>query len=208
MATDARIAAVSGTGLPVRGDDIDTDRIIPARYLKAVTFEGLGEHAFQDERVAADGSRTGHPLDDPRYAGANVLFVNRNFGCGSSREHAPQALYRYGIRAIVGGSFAEIFAGNCLMIGLPAVTSERVGEWQDRLQAAPDTPVRVDLEARAITLGDDRYPLEMPEAARRSLVSGTWDATAALLAGDERIGATAARIPYLGWSTHAAGGSA
>ncbi len=208
MAAEARITVVRGTGVPVRGDDIDTDRIIPARYLKAVTFEGLGERAFQDERVDAAGSRTGHPLDDPRYAGASVLFVNRNFGCGSSREHAPQALYRSGIRAIVGASFAEIFAGNCLMIGLPAVTSERVGEWQDRLEAAPDTPVRVDVAAASIALGGDEYPLEIPEATRRSLVSGTWDSTAALLAGDERIAAAAARIPYLGWRTHAAGGSA
>ena len=199
MTGDARITAVSGTGVPIRGDDIDTDRIIPARYLKAVTFEGLGGHAFQDERVAADGSRKGHPLDDPRYAGASVLFVNRNFGCGSSREHAPQALYRSGIRAIVGGSFAEIFAGNCLVMGLPLVTSDRVGEWQDRLQAAPDTQVRVDLEAGTITLGGDTWPVEMPEATRRSLVAGTWDSMAALLAGDAAIGATAARIPYLQW---------
>lgn len=207
MAADARIAAVSGTGVPVRGDDVDTDRIIPARYLKAVTFEGLGEHAFRDERIAAGGSGAAHPLDDARYAGASVLFVNRNFGCGSSREHAPQALYRYGIRAIVGASFAEIFAGNCLMIGLPAVTSERVGDWQDRLEAAPETPVRVDVQAASITLGGDQYPLEIPAAARRSLVSGTWDSMAALLAGGERIGAAAARIPYLGWRRQAPGGS-
>ena len=159
----------------------------------------MGDHAFQDVRVAADGSRKGHPLDDPRYAGAQVLFVNRNFGCGSSREHAPQALYRSGIRAIVGGSFAEIFAGNCLVMGLPLVTSDLVGAWQDRLQAAPDTPVRVDLEAGTITLGGDTYPVEMPEATRRSLVAGTWDSMAALLAGDEAIGAAAARIPYLQW---------
>lgn len=207
MAADARITAVGGTGVPVRGDDVDTDRIIPARYLKAVTFEGLGEHAFRDERIAAGESGAAHPLDDARYAGASVLFVNRNFGCGSSREHAPQALYRYGIRAIVGASFAEIFAGNCLMIGLPAVTSERVGDWQDRLEAAPETPVRVDVQAASITLGGDEYPLEIPAAARRSLVSGTWDSMAALLAGGERIGAAAARIPYLGWRQQATGGS-
>ena len=203
MSTDARITAVSGTGVPVRGDDIDTDRIIPARYLKAVTFDGLGDHAFQDERVASDGSRKGHPFDDPRYAGASVLFVNGNFGCGSSREHAPQALYRSGIRAIVGGSFAEIFAGNCLVMGLPLLTSDLVAEWQDRVEAAPDTPVRVDLEECTITLGGDTWPVKMPEAARRSLVSGTWDSTAALLAGDRAIGATAARIPYLEWRTSA-----
>ena len=208
MASEARITTIAGTGVPVRGEDIDTDRIIPARYLKAVTFEGLGEYAFQDERVAADGSRKGHPLDDPRYAGASVLLVNRNFGCGSSREHAPQALYRSGIRAIVGGSFAEIFAGNCLVMGLPLVTSDLVGEWQDRVEAAPDTPVRVDLEAKTISLGDDRYPVEIPDATRRSLVSGTWDSMAALLAGDAQIGATAARMPYLRWQTHAAGGRA
>ena len=203
MSADARITAVSGTGVPVRGDDIDTDRIIPARYLKAVTFEDLSDHAFQDERVAADGSRKGHPFDDPRYAGAQVLFVNGNFGCGSSREHAPQALYRSGLRAIVGGSFAEIFAGNCLVMGLPLLTSDRVSEWQDRIEAAPDTPVRVDLEQSTITIDRDTYPVDMPETARRSLVAGAWDSTAALLAGDQAIGATAARIPYLQWRTSA-----
>lgn len=203
MASEVRITVVEGTGIPVRGEDIDTDRIIPARYLKAVTFEGLGEFAFQDERVAADGSLKGHPLDDPHYAGASILFVNRNFGCGSSREHAPQALYLSGIRAIVGGSFAEIFAGNCLMIGLPAVTSELTGKWQDRLEAAPDTLVRVDLQTKTIVMGDERCPVEIPESTRRSLVSGTWDSTAALLAGHAEIGATAARIPYLRWRRNA-----
>ena len=199
MASEALITTITGTGIPILGDDIDTDRIIPARYLKAVTFDGLGEHAFQDERVAADGSRKGHPLDDPRYAGARVLFVNRNFGCGSSREHAPQALYRSGIRAIVGGSFAEIFAGNCLVMGLPLVTSDRVSEWQDRLKVEPHVPVSVDLVEQTIMLGDDAYPIEMQEAARRSLISGTWDSTAALLIGEEEIASAESRIPYLQW---------
>ena len=199
MANEALVTTITGTGIPILGDDIDTDRIIPARYLKAVTFDGLGDHAFQDERVAADGSRKGHPLDDPRYAGARVLFVNRNFGCGSSREHAPQALYRSGIRAIVGGSFAEIFAGNCLVMGLPLVTSDRVSEWQDRLKVEPHVPVSVDLVERTIMLGDDAYPIEMQEAARRSLISGTWDSTAALLIGEEEIASAESRIPYLQW---------
>ncbi len=148
MNADGRIITISGSGIPVRGDDIDTDRIIPARYLKSVTFEGLGEVAFQDERVGGDGLRKAHPFDEPRYSGARVLFVNRNFGCGSSREHAPQALFRFGIRAIVGGSFAEIFAGNCLMIGLPVVTSEFAGEWQDRIEQMPNTTIRIDIEAK------------------------------------------------------------
>lgn len=199
MVNEARITKISGAGVPVRGDDIDTDRIIPARYLKAVTFEGLGGVAFQDERVAANGSLKGHPFDDPRYTGAQILFVNRNFGCGSSREHAPQALHLFGIRAIVGGSFAEIFAGNCLMIGLPTVTSEFTADWQDRVEAIPDTPVHVDLEDKTISLGDDLYPVEIPESTCRSLITGAWDSTTGLLAGELEIKATASRIPYLQW---------
>lgn len=199
MDRDARIITISGGGIPVRGDDIDTDRIIPARYLKSVTFEGLGEVAFQDERVGSDGLRKAHPFDDSRYAGARVLFVNRNFGCGSSREHAPQALFRFGIRAIVGGSFAEIFAGNCLMIGLPIVTSDLASEWQDRVEQVPNTMVHIDIETKTISLDEDRYAVAMPEETRRSFVSGAWDSTAALLANGAQIGATAKQIPYLQW---------
>src|SRR5687768_3769426 len=117
-----RITRVDGRGLPMRGDDIDTDRIMPARFLRSVTFEGLEQHVFEDERsgsAAGEGARQQHPFDDPRYRGASILVVNRNFGCGSSREHAPQALHRSGIRAIIGESFSEIFFGNSLMIGLP-----------------------------------------------------------------------------------------
>jgi len=199
MNADGRIITISGSGIPVRGDDIDTDRIIPARYLKSVTFEGLGEVAFQDERVGGDGLRKDHPFDEPRYSGARVLFVNRNFGCGSSREHAPQALFRFGIRAIVGGSFAEIFAGNCLMIGLPVVTSEFAGEWQDRIEQVPNTTIRIDIEAKTISLDEDLYTVDMPEETRRSFVSGAWDSTAALLANDAQISMTAKQIPYLQW---------
>src|SRR5919197_6455079 len=122
MSEIVKITQVSGTAVPIRGNDIDTDRIIPARYLKEVTFARMGDYPFFDERFDPSGNKKDHPFNDPEYKGASILFVNKNFGCGSSREHAPQALYRFGINAIVGESFAAIFAGNCTMMGLPAVT--------------------------------------------------------------------------------------
>src|SRR5919198_3037879 len=143
------ITHIAGRGLPVRGDDIDTDRIMPARFLRVVSFEGLERHVFEDDR-AADPS---HPFNDPRYAGAAVLVVNANFGCGSSREHAPQGLARFGIRAIVGESFSEIFQGNAAMLGLPCFTaaSADVTQMQTMIETAPDTPIEADVATGAIT---------------------------------------------------------
>jgi 3-isopropylmalate/(R)-2-methylmalate dehydratase small subunit len=184
----------------VRGDDIDTDQIIPARFLAAITFEGLGEHAFQDLRFRPDGTPKGHPFDDRRYAGAEILIVNRNFGCGSSREHAPQALVRWGIRALVGESFAEIFFGNCVALGVPAVCARREDllRLMDAVELDPAQPLALDLER--MTLASPRVgaiPVEMPAGARRELLDGTWDATRALLVARAEIARTAARLPYL-----------
>ena len=164
MSDSAVIARIAGRGMPVRGDDIDTDRIIPARYLREITFDGLGPHAFEDERRALNGA---HPMDDPRFADAGVLVVNRNFGCGSSREHAPQALLRRGIRAIVGESFAEIFFGNCVAIGLPCVTMtpEHVESLQALLDEAPDTELTVDVEAERVATDHGGYPAAIPASA-------------------------------------------
>ena len=150
----SRITAVEGTALPVRGDDIDTDRIMPARFLRAVTFDGLEQHLFEDERAGSDaGDRAAsqHPFDDRRYRQASILLVNRNFGCGSSREHAPQGLHRWGIRAVVGESFSEIFFGNSLIIGLPCVTASPgdVRQLMDRVEKQPDARLRIDLQAGA-----------------------------------------------------------
>ena len=197
--SDAVRALTTGRAIPMPGNDIDTDRIIPARYLKNVTFDGLGEAAFIDERAADRKAGRTHPFDDPRYEGGSILLVGRNFGCGSSREHAPQALQRFGIRALVGVSFAEIFAGNCTVLGIPAVRAADADV--ERLQALveqhPETEVSVDLEAGTVAGGALQFAAHMPDGARHALVRGTWDSTTLLLANRDRIDATAARLPYL-----------
>ena len=198
--SDAIRAVTVGRAIPLPGNDIDTDRIIPARYLKAITFDGLGKAAFIDERAAErDAGRT-HPLDDDRWTGGSILLVGRNFGCGSSREHAPQALQRFGIRALVGESFAEIFSGNCTVLGIPAVRAAAADI--ERLQALveqdPSTEVTVDLEAQTVTARSLQCPATLPEGARHALVRGTWDSTTLLLANRGQIAATTTRLPYLG----------
>ena len=198
--TTAMRGLTTGRAIPMPGNDIDTDRIIPARYLKNVTFDGLGEAAFIDERAAERKAGRTHPFDDARHAGGSILLVGRNFGCGSSREHAPQALQRFGIRALVGESFAEIFAGNCTVLGIPVVRAEAadIKRLQELVGQHPETKVTVDLEARTVTAGDLQCPATLPEGARLALVRGTWDSTTLLLAGRDRIAATAGRLPYLG----------
>ena len=197
MSSERRL--IEGTGIPLPGNDIDTDRIIPARYLKSITFEGLGENVFKDERFDANGAPKPHPLNDPRYRGGSVLLVNQNFGCGSSREHAPQSLLRYGIHAIVGESFAEIFAGNATVIGMPCVRASGadVGQLMNCVQEHPDVVLRVDLEHKQIKAGDLVVVVEMPEAARSGLMHGTWDTTAMLLEHRDAIAAVAGRLPYI-----------
>jgi 3-isopropylmalate/(R)-2-methylmalate dehydratase small subunit len=193
---DAKVTRVDGRGCVLRGDDIDTDRIIPARFLRCVTFDGLGEHAFEDDRQQAKGN---HPLDDDRFAGARILIVGRNFGCGSSREHAPQSLWRHGFQAFVGESFAEIFFGNCVALGLPAVTMTRVelDRLMDAVELDPSQELALDLAAGTITSRAGAQKIAMPDGAKRSLLEGTWDATAVLLEATEATRATAARLPYV-----------
>jgi 3-isopropylmalate/(R)-2-methylmalate dehydratase small subunit len=186
---------LTGRGLPVAGNDIDTDRISPARFLKAVTFEGLGEHAFEDARK----QNPEHPFNAPVYKGASVLVVGQNFGCGSSREHAPQALMRWGIRAIVGGSFGEIFFGNCVMLGIPCLTVSQADlEWLQReIGRAPQTAITVDVERQEVRFGDRVIRAAIPDGPRKQLVEGTWDSTAVLLEAGAAIEATAAKLPYV-----------
>ena len=200
---DLMRALVSGRGLPLRGDDVDTDRIIPARYMKGVSFEGLGEFAFRDARFDEGGKPKDHPFNDPRFKGASVLVVNRNFGCGSSREHAPQALARSGIRAIVGESFAEIFAGNCVSLGIPAaaVSPDASRELQGLVEADPSLVIELDLEARVIKAGPRSFALAMAESHRKALVTGLWDSTAELLPGAAATRELASRLPYLSWAS-------
>jgi len=194
---------VTGRGIPLPGDDIDTDRIIPARFLREITFEALGKYAFQDERFDESGKPKPHPLNDPRWKGGSILVVGRNFGCGSSREHAPQSLMRMGIAAFVGESFAEIFSGNCTALGLPAarVSHEDGQAIAGLVQADPGAAITMDLDSQAITVGARRFSFTMPDADRRSLLTGEWDSTSVLLANEKAIKATATRIPYVsGWA--------
>jgi len=203
MATSGYVRAlVSGRAIPLRGDDVDTDRIIPARYMKGVSFEGLGEYAFRDARFDESGRPKEHPFNEGRFSGASILVVNRNFGCGSSREHAPQALARAGITALVGESFAEIFAGNCVTLGLPAVgvAAEAARKLQDMVEADPSLTVEVDLESREVRAGSSRFPLAIAESHRKALASGLWDSTAELLPGLDAARALAARLPYSKWA--------
>ena len=191
---------VSGTGIPVRGNDIDTDQIIPARFMKVVTFDGLGEFAFFDLRFDDEDNEKEHPFNEPQYQDANVLVVNSNFGCGSSREHAPQALMRWGIDAVVGESFAEIFAGNCLALGIPTVTAdqETVETIQDWVAENPDGDTDVDVAAETVTYGDTTVDVAVDDAQRKALVEGIWDTTALMKANENAIAETAANLPYVG----------
>jgi 3-isopropylmalate/(R)-2-methylmalate dehydratase small subunit len=195
----AEIREITGRAVAVRGNDIDTDRIIPARYMKELTFDSLGAYSFYDQRFNASGKATDHPFNDPRYRNASILLVNKNFGCGSSREHAPQALKRWGIRAVVGESFAEIFAGNCSAIGIPTLTVgfEQIEALMRQVEVNPGTQLRIDLESRTLQVGDSRLPFSLPESQARVLLNGTWDTTTTLLKGMKEIQAIAARLPYV-----------
>ncbi len=190
-----RIVTLSGRAIPLRGNDIDTDRIMPARYLRAVSFEGLEGHLFEDDRKA----NPQHPFSDPRHAGAAILIVNRNFGCGSSREHAPQGLARYGIRAIVGESFSEIFQGNSAMLGLPCFAADpaAIEQLQTLIERTPDVVVEANVESGAITAGPLRVAGSVSPALRDGFVSGRWNPTAMLLDRFDEVRAIANRLPYV-----------
>jgi 3-isopropylmalate/(R)-2-methylmalate dehydratase small subunit len=192
----AAITKVTGRGLPLRGDDLDTDRIMPARFLRAVTFEGLERHVFEDDR-AADPQ---HPFNDRRYQGAAILIVNRNFGCGSSREHAPQGLARFGIKAVVGESFSEIFLGNAAVLGMPCVTADHqaIDALQSLIERAPETSIGMNVETGSVTAGELRLEGAIPLALRDAFVSGQWNPTAMLLERFEDVREVASRLPYIG----------
>jgi 3-isopropylmalate/(R)-2-methylmalate dehydratase small subunit len=189
------ILNVSGRGLPVRGNDVDTDRIMPARFLVSVSFEGLERHLFEDDRKADPT----HPFNDARYAGASILIVNANFGCGSSREHAPQGIARLGISAVIGESFSEIFQGNAAMIGLPcfAADHDAVGRLQTLVERTPDAIITADVQSGAITAGSLRIEATLPHAMRDAFVSGQWNPTAMLLDRFEEVKAVARQLPYI-----------
>src|SRR5438128_4488322 len=189
------IRSISGRGLPLRGNDIDTDRIMPARFLRAVSFEGLERHLFEDDRAA----NAAHPFNDPRYAGASILVVNANFGCGSSREHAPQGLVRAGIRAVVGESFSEIFQGNAAMLGLPCFVAshDAVDRLQALIETTPDVAITADVASGEIAAGTMRIAATLPSALRDGFVSGQWNPTLMLLDRFEEVRGVADRLPYI-----------
>jgi 3-isopropylmalate/(R)-2-methylmalate dehydratase small subunit len=189
------VVTASGRGLPLRGDDIDTDRIMPARFLVAVSFEGLERHLFEDDRKAD----ARHPFNDARYAGASILIVNANFGCGSSREHAPQGLVRAGVRAVVGESFSEIFQGNAAMLGLPCFRADHdaVERLQTLVESTPDVAITADVASGSIAAGPLTLTASLPAALRDGFLSGQWNPTATLLDHFEEVRAVAARLPYI-----------
>jgi len=196
---DTRIHRIAGRGISIRGDDIDTDQILPARYLTAITFAGMEAYAFKDARAAAKVQGDAHPLDQPRFTGGSLLFVNRNFGCGSSREHAPQSLHRRGIAAVIGESFGEIFAGNCVSIGMPCVQAEAetIAALQQINETAPQTEFVLDLIGQTITAGTQVFAITLTEGRRRQFLEGTWDPTAVLLAAGPLIEQTLAEALHL-----------
>jgi len=194
-----RIVKMSGTGLPLRGNDIDTDRIIPARFLRSVSFEGLEEHLFEDDIAQATAQSGGHALTDSRFTGASILVVNRNFGCGSSREHAPQAIRRKGFTAVVGESFSEIFFGNSVALGMPCVTASAadIDRLQSAIEARPSARIELDIAALQLRCDQLQIGVALPAAARESFLDGSWDGTALLLDRYEDVERTAQRLPYL-----------
>ncbi len=189
------IREIRGRAIPLPGNDIDTDRIIPGRFLRCVTFEGLEEHVFEDDRQQYKD----HPFNQERYRGASILIVERNFGCGSSREHAPQALFRWGIRAIAGISFGEIFFSNCTAIGIPCLTLDAAdAHWLlETVSHHPDQELNIDLETVTIRMGERTLRATMPEGARQQFLQGTWDSTQTLLEAGEAIDRLARRLPYI-----------
>ena len=194
-----KITQIAGTGVHVPGDDVDTDRIIPARFMKCVTFDGLGEYAFYDERFEEDGRPKSHPIDNPKYAGATILLAGRNFGCGSSREHAPQALYRHGFRAVLAESFAEIFFGNSITLGMPCLVMDGrdIRALAALIDEAPQTEINIDIPNGEVSMADVGFPAKLPDHAREALVDGRWDAIADLLEGLDAVKATADKLPYM-----------
>ena len=191
-----KVVKVTGRAIPVIGDDIDNDRIIPARYLKEITFSKMGEYPFFDERFNADGSRKDYVFNDDRFQEASILLTNANFGCGSSREHAPQALYRWGIKAIVAESFAEIFAGNCVMLGIPAVVASKsdIAKLQAMTARNPNVEFSINLHDMTITAENFSVSVTMPASIRKTLVEGTWDSISMMLENTDRVETVSERL--------------
>lgn len=195
----SKILQLNGTGIVIRGNDIDTDQIIPARYMTAITFEGIEEFAFYDVRNNSDGTKKEHPFNDPTFKDATIMIVNSNFGCGSSREHAPQTIMRHGIQAILGESFAEIFAGNCTTLGIPVLNlnSEDINEIQHAVKQNPQIKIEIDIVHSKVLVSNKTYHADIPPQIQKTLTQGTWNTTDILLANTKEIQATYERLPYV-----------
>ena len=194
-----KIREVNGRSVYVPGNDIDTDRIIPARFMKCVTFDGLGEYLFYDVRKDSEDNDKDHPLNEPRFSGSSILISNANFGCGSSREHAPQALYRYGFRAVIAESFAEIFFGNCCALGMPCVvaTQENIRSLAKLINDVPETEVSIDVVNSEVCAGDLKFSVEIPAGAKEALTDGRWDPIAELQEAEDSIDDLVIQLGYL-----------
>ncbi|ERH06397.1 MAG: 3-isopropylmalate dehydratase small subunit [Halonotius sp. J07HN4] len=196
MSGENHITEVGGTGVPIPGDDIDTDQILPARFMKEVTFDNMADYLFYDAR-RDDGEFNDHPLN--RFDGASIAVINSNFGCGSSREHAPQAMMRWGVDGIVGESYAEIFRDNCKSLGIPAVTTdhETVVELQEWIESNPDGEIDIDVENEVVTYGETTIDVEINDAMKEALVEGIWDTTALMYSNRSKVEETTADLPYV-----------
>jgi 3-isopropylmalate/(R)-2-methylmalate dehydratase small subunit len=195
----AKINQVTGSAIHVPGDDIDTDRIIPARFMKCVTFDGLGEYLFHDVRFDEQGNKKNHSLNEARFVGSSIMLSGKNFGCGSSREHAPQSLYRAGFRAIIAGNFAEIFFGNSINLGIPCVSMNAdnrvtLAQW---IESNAGTEVTVDVDQLQVRAGDLSLPCEMRAGARDSLLNGAWDPLDELLSASSEVDQVAQQLAYV-----------
>lgn len=199
MTDSSIVKTVSATAIPVRGNDIDTDRIIPARFMKVVTFDGLGEYAFNDDRAQVKDAGSVHPFDQDRFAESAILLVNKNFGCGSSREHAPQSLHRWGIRACIGESFAEIFKGNCVGLGMPCLIADAgtMARLQGLAEEKPETEFVIDLDAEVVQADGHTWPIQIPAGEKQRLIGGTWDALGTLLGTLSNVEETLDKLPYI-----------
>jgi 3-isopropylmalate/(R)-2-methylmalate dehydratase small subunit len=193
------IKQVAGTGVYVPGDDIDTDRIIPARFMKCITFDGLGDYLFYDVRKGEDGADKVHNLNDPRFQGASIIVSGNNFGCGSSREHAPQSIMRAGYKAVIAGSFAEIFYGNSTNLGIVCVTATDVDRevLAKAIEKDPELEITIDVSDHKIWFGDQYITCDMRPGARDSLLKGSYDPLDELLEGAADVAKTADRLPYM-----------
>ena len=196
-AKDKVVSQIQGPGVPIRGNDIDTDQIIPARFMKEVTFDNMGTYAFYDARRDDDGTLNDHAIN--RHPNGEIMVVNQNFGCGSSREHAPQALMRWGIDGLIGESFAEIFAGNCQALGLPTATADpETVEWiMEQVEADPALELTIDVKAETVTVGDETLDVTISDAQREALLQGIWDTTALMKSYMDEVEETADSLSYL-----------